>query len=154
MITRLPSNQHHRDAFWSRDPAFMQLPDEATDEQKAAHARKWKLARQTGNYGELLITGATPTKFVMQPIPGHVVRRIIDRVIAGRVGGLEQASLAFRAALVTIENFGDVAIKPTESDYGTIADVAITNLLDGCAPGCVNELGNDALERALGLSGE
>lgn len=154
MITRLPSNQHHRDAFWSKDPAFRQLAPDADDAAREAHARKWRVAEQTGNYGEVLIGGATPTKFIMQPIRGDVVRKLVDRGIAGRIGVLERAQLAFRAAVVAVENFGDVTVKQVESEYGPIAELALANLLDECAPGCVNELGSAALDRALGLSGE
>lgn len=165
MITRPPSNQHNRDDYWTRDPAFMQGPthpdDKASPEALAAyakgkeeHERKWRVARETGNYAELLIQGAQPTKFIMRPIAGELVRKLIDASLAGKIGNLELNALAFRAAIVDVVNFGDVKVQMITSDLGPIADVAIANELDACAKGCVNELGGEAFSRAVGLSGK
>ena len=153
-MIRPPSLQNQRDDYWSGDPAFVQLPPNATDEQREEHARKWRIARETGNYGDLLIQDAKPTKFVFQPMPGDVYRRLVDRVQAGRMGMLELHALAFRVAVVDVANLGDVKVRPMETELGTMATAEITNVLDACAPGCVNELGAEVIQRAIGLSGK
>lgn len=155
MALRPPSNQSNRDDFWSRDPAFIQLPDNATEAQGAAHALKWRVARETGNFGELLVEGASPTKFVMRPIPGNIIRKLIDKCSAGQLGDLELAALAFRCALVEVSNFGDTKIKHVNTeDFGRIASQSIVDELDEVAKGAVNELGSEAIQRATGLSGK
>lgn len=152
IATRLPSLQHNYDVFWSRDPAFVQLADDATDEQREEHARKWKIARQTGKYDDLLIPGGNPTKFVIRPIPGRVVRKMVDRLLGEDMGPLEHTALAFRVALVDVTNLGNEKVKLVDSDdYGKIADAEIADLLDRCAPGCVNEVGSYAWERATSI---
>lgn len=153
-MIRPPSNQNHYDMFWSGDPAFVQLDDNPTDAQKEEHTRKWRIARETGNYGGLLIEGMQPTRFVVRPLPGDCNRKLIDRMFAGRIGGLELNALVFRAALVDVVGFGDFKVKMVESEFGPIASHEITNALDESARGCVNELGIEILNRAAGVSGK
>src|SRR5690349_19872189 len=118
-MIRPPSAVRHYDAFFSGDPAFVQLADNATDEQRVEHARLWEVARETGNLGELLIPGSKPTKFVMRPLPGSLMRKITDRYMSDRMGAAEVNALALRCALVSIENLGDIQVKHAlEADYG------------------------------------
>lgn len=155
MALRPPSNQTNRDDFWSADPAFVQLPENATDAQILEHANKWRVARETGNFGELLVEGAQPTKFVMRPIPGNVMRKLIDQCAAGKLGDYELAALAFRIVLVDVSNFGDTKVKFVNTeDYGRIASQHIVDELDACAPGSVTELGLVAIQRGNNLSGK
>lgn len=151
-MIRPPSNQNYRDAFWSGDPAFVQLAPNATDEQKEAHARLWQVAKETGNYSGLIIQGQTPTKFVFKPMAGETYFALQDDLIAGRVGMLVATSIAFRATIIEVVGFEKP--RPAETKYGTIATGDITNTLHEAALGCIFELGLDCLNRAAGIAGK
>ena len=63
-------------------------------------------------------------------------------------GDSETAALAFRLCVVGVENLGDARVrKATDPEYGDIADVAISNLLDSIDPRIVSELGNYMFRR-------
>lgn len=148
IVTRPPSNQRTYDAFWSKDPAFIQGagPD---------HERKIEIARETGDWSSLLIEGQTPTKFVLRQIPGEIKRRILDRFAAEKIGGYELDSLLLRLAVADVVNLGDFKLKLTVDDeWGTLATHDLPNLLDECAPGCVAEIGLLVYQRMMGLSGK
>jgi hypothetical protein len=151
MSLRPPSHQKHYDAFYSGDSAFEQPAAEATDAQKEAHARRVKIARETGNWAALLVPQGNPTKFVMRPIPGTLFRTLVDRFQAGKYGVLSLQQMLFRAALIEVVNLGD-AHEPltlvTVEGLGPIAPVEIADKLDSIDPGIVRELGDDVFRRA------
>ena len=92
-MLRLPSNQRPYDAFYSRDPAFVQPPELAAggeldeDVVKAhktaleAHAERIRIARETGDWKPLLAGDELePTRFTLQPISGDTFRKIADLI--------------------------------------------------------------------------
>ena len=148
-MIRPPSAVRHYDYYYTGDPAFVQLEDGATDEQKAEHAHKWQVARETGQIADLLIPGASPTKFVLRPLPGSLFRKLYDRIAARQLGMAEAAALAFRCAVMSVENLGDVQVKRrADADYGEIATSAIVDVLDAIDLGIVAELGDQVIERS------
>lgn len=154
-MIRLPSNQHHYDEFWSGDEAFVQLVDNPLDGAREEHERRWRVARETGNYDELRVSGAQPTKFTFRPLPTEVFRRLVDELAAGKIGTAQLLLIAFRSALVDVVNLGDVKVKHVnDAQYGRLAGLEIAQLLDQAAPGCIAELADRVLERARGLSGK
>lgn len=145
-VTRPPSNQQTYDAFWSGDPAFVQG-------EGKEHERKLELARETGDWSPLLISGLVPTKFVLRQIPGEIKRRVLDQFNAGKIGGYELDSLLLRLAAVDVVGLGDFKLKFTMSDdWGRIATNDLPNILDECAPGCVAELALHIFHKMMGLS--
>ena len=148
-MIRPPSVVKSYDAWFSGDPAFVQLEDGASEDERAEHTRKWTVARETGAIGDLLVPGAFPTKFVMRPLSGSVFRKILDRRVGGKIGSAEQLALAFRCAVVSVENLGDVKVdRRGVEDYGEIATPAIVDALDAIDLSIVTELGSEAMRRA------
>jgi hypothetical protein len=158
MLLRPPSLQKHYDAFYWRDPAFIQPPEDGEDLEKAreAHSQRMKTARETGSWTDVSIEGKQPTKFVMRPLPGTIGRRLSDKLVSGALGYAELYALAFRASIVSIENLGsDYKIKLVAHEWlGDIASEEVVNMLDALELGIVNDLGSDAYERAKRPSGK
>ena len=156
MALRPPSLQRQRDDFYSGDPAFLQPPrrgdfsdDKLYDDAASEHARKVKLARETGNWGDLLLAGETPTTFVMQPIDSEVFRTLVDDLQAADIGNALAIQISFRAALVDIKNFGSFTMRfEMHERYGKLAHRDIANAFDGSDPRVITELGHAAFERA------
>lgn len=159
-MLRQPSAQKPYDAYASVDPAFAQLPDNADEPTKAEHDRKWDVARDTGDYTPLLADGRTisdATKYVLQPIAGHQMRKLIDLRTAGRIGNHEQAQLAFRLALVDVSGFPGLVIKrephedPALAGLGKMLSLEAANTIDAESRAIIGELGTLAWVRALGV---
>jgi hypothetical protein len=152
-MIRPPSNASRYDAFWSLDPAFIQLPKDASKEEQDAHEAKWQRARETGDYSELAIDGAQPTKFVMKPIKADHYAALVDIARSGE--GALMGMLAFRVALDSIANFPEQVTTINHPKFGKIATVdcfdkagipgGVTNLI-------ASELGGLAMEKARQLS--
>jgi hypothetical protein len=165
-VIRPPSNQKSYDAFYSRDEAFVQSPSapaDADEKQLEAHAeavsayeRMLKRAQDTGDWAELMLEGAQPTKFELRPLPGHVFRLIVDMWNGGQVGDAEANLLLVRAALVGVVNLGKatvvVAVDRAFPKLGPIASVEVPNLLDRADPRILAELAAGIRSRAMGLS--
>jgi hypothetical protein len=153
-MIRPPSNQKPYDLFFSGDEAIVQLPANATDEQKATHARLLKTARETGDWRPVLVEGKAPTKFVMKPMPGTVYRTLMDMVMLNEVGPSMVPQLAFRICITEITGLGiDFELKHVASSkLGTLASTEVTDLLDGADLRIVTELGNEVLRRAREVS--
>ena len=156
-MLRLPSNQRQYDTYWSGDPAFVQLAADATDEQRAEHVAKIKRAHETGDWSALLIEGAQPTKFVMQPIKGDQWRWLVDESTRDdqyRMGPAQFWQLMFRCACVRVVNLGvELPDKPVgHKKLGLIAPIEIPNMLDTIDASIVTELAGAAFERARNLN--
>jgi hypothetical protein len=154
-MIRPPSNAKQFDAFYSKDPAFVQLADDASEDDGKEHAQKWRTARQTGDYSALLIEGQQPTKFTLRPLSVDAFASIIDMKRSG-TGDNEVAILAFRVALKSVSNFGKAEIKfGPHKKFGLIAS---TDFLDkaglpaGLALNIAAEIGGVALEKAMDIS--
>lgn len=147
-MIRPPSLQRAYDEFYSGDPAFVHPPDDATADQKAEWSHKIRVARETGDWSPIVKPGEMPTKFVMMPIAGNVVRRIIDQALSDKIGTAQMHQLAFRAAVIEVVNLDGAKVKRVETDnYGMLATSEITDFLDSISLFIVSELGREALER-------
>jgi hypothetical protein len=148
-VIRLPSLQKPQDEFYSGDPAFIQLPDDVSESDRAEHARKWKVARESGNYSALIVEGQQATKFTMQPVNRTVWRAFVDRVLqpadsTRRIGPITTPSLLFRLAICSVSGI-DVQIKRRphrEWDGWEMAEEEIVQVLDSTDPKIVTELGD------------
>lgn len=155
-MIRPPSNQRNYDAVFSGDSCFVQLPDNATEEQFIEHARKWEVARETGDYSALRVEGAgEPTVFKMRPLNLESFAAIVDMAKAG-AGHNETAVLAFRVALQDVSNLGKVEIKRIQ--HKKFGQIATTEFLDkaglpaGLSLQIAAELGGYAIQKASTLS--
>lgn len=146
--------QRQYDEYWSGDPAFVQRDATWTDQQKAEHDNKIRIARETGDWMPLLVEGMQPTKFIMRALPGKISRKLVDDINFGKIGSAVLASVSFRAAILSIENGpSDLpAITQVQTDYGPIASTDISDALDALALEIVGELGSVVLARARGPS--
>lgn len=168
-MLRPPSNQRPYDEFYSRDPAFVQLPDseplsKLEPEARAArtrvvedHERAIRIARETGDWKPLLAGEAEPTRFVMMPMSGDLFRKLGDLTLSDKLGGLELDQLVVRIALVDVVNLGDTKVdrrrpheNPAFRELGKVASVDITNLLDSIDRRIIGELGGLVMTRARG----
>lgn len=148
-VIRPPSNIRSYDDFFSGDPALVQLADDATEDEKKAHANKLRVARETGDWAEILVEGQQPTRFEMQTLKGAQFRRIVDDLMSKRIGSAEANQLAFLCAIKSVVNLGDVKVTTINDErLGTIAKVDVANALDAITPDIVNELGGQAIRRA------
>jgi hypothetical protein len=153
-VIRLPSLQRAVDCYYSGDPAFIQLADDASESDRAEHARKWKVARETGNYSALIVEGQQATKFAMQPVNRTVWRAFVDRVLyptesPRRIGPITTPSLVFRLSVCSVSGL-DVHVKRRahrEWDGWEMAEEEIVQVLDSIDPRIVTELGDLAFAR-------
>lgn len=148
-MIRPPSLQRPQDDFYSGDPAFIQLPRDATDAQHAEHTHKWKVARETGNYDALLIPGQQATKFTMAPIKRSDWRALADRArlpydSSLRIGEIVLPALLFRMSVVSVSGV-DIEIKRyPHREWGgwEMASAEIVEYLDSIDPRIVAEIGD------------
>lgn len=154
-MIRLPSLQRAWDEYYSGDPAFVQLAEDATDEQKAEHANKWRVLRETGDLSGLLKPGETATKFVCRPIDGETWRAFNDRLYLPadsdkRIGFLLAPAITFRLALHGVSGLDLPAPlkRETDREYGwEMARPEIVALLDGFDKRIVSEIGGVIYDR-------
>jgi len=130
MLTFATSVLHEYALIWSGDPALRQpeippecepFADEAPDafaarkaardtaaaELRADFERAYVRAIETGQWDALKRPDAQPTVFRCRPIPGPLWRRFMDHVgdDSNGLGGYQRPALAFRLAVVGIDNF-------------------------------------------------
>jgi hypothetical protein len=149
-MLRPPSIQRQYDEFYSRDPALLQPPPNATPKELEDHATKIRVARETGDWTALLVAGETPTKFVMRPLSGALFRRLSDRMIMRRIGPAELNAYAFRAALVEIPGWPTKLEREQVEDFGSLVAVDLVDELEHIDPRIVTELGAEVIRRARG----
>ena len=166
-MIRPPSLQRTYNEHWSEDSSFEQAPvspsEGATDEERAAYvaamatyATRAEVAWETGDWSGLRVAGAgEPTTFVMRPLSTEQFCKLADMRSAG-LGENELAAYAFRCALVSVSNLGDVKVSFVDDEkLGRIASLAF--LTEAGAVGAlgtrlVRELGARTLMRARGPS--
>jgi len=153
-VLRPPSLQKPYDFISAADDALA-VPVDGADEKANAAARadfahRLDVARRTGDYSAVMLEGKQPAKFVLRPLPGSIVRKLFDDAAAGRVGNLEMAALAFRAALDGATALDGVTMRFVEDDrYGRIAAASVVDAIDsGCGASVINEVGLYAIQRA------
>lgn len=107
--------------IYSGDPA-LDLP---TDE--AQRDAVLKSARETGKYP--IKSGEHATVFRVRPIPGTSYSWFTAEVRRKDLSGLEMFELAFRLALKSIDNFGDVKVKRIKVDGHELATREVLDAL-------------------------
>jgi hypothetical protein len=151
-VIRPPSNQKKYDAFYSLDPAIIQLPPDATDEQKADRERRIETARETGRWEDVLVPGETPTIFGMRPLTGEQYGDLLSRLVAGEKRFAVFVT-AFRLALVDARGIPD-DVKVEFTDHPTYGRIAATTFLEkagivgSLAASIMFELGELAFNKA------
>lgn len=154
MALRPPSAAKPYDTYYSGDPGLVQVPDGASEAVQTEYLRKLRIARQTNEWGALLVAdGDKPTTFSFQIITGDVRRKLFDRMPkdddGNAISNAEWWTLVFRCSIVEISNFGDLEVKfEKHPAFGKIATVDIANALDDESPAIVNELARYAWERS------
>jgi hypothetical protein len=132
--------------IYSGDPALNLPADDAERE------RVLELARETGNWRDLLIEGDPPTLFQMRPLPGSVYDYWCGEVRRRELVDREAAALLFRLALTKIDNFGKLVVEHIKVDGHRIAKVdtldQIYAALGGTGSLVVAELANHVLHRS------
>ena len=153
MLIAPPSLSKPYTEFYSRDPALLQLPENADEKTETLYAERRARARETGDWGELLVAGATPTAFSFVALKGDHYRTLMSMFESDQIGTPQLFQLTFRCALVKIENAGDLRVTPEQHPrLGTIAASSVTDALDAIDVKIVNELGSLILNRARGLA--
>jgi hypothetical protein len=157
LITRSPSNQKPFDIVWSKDSAFIQLADDATEDERKAHDARWETARETGNYDALKVEGAdAPTIFTVKPLTHAQMAVIFD--MSRSAGVAEVNTLAFCCGLQSVVNLGDVEIK--RAHHNKLGNIALTDFFEkagvpaGMALSITLELGEYLIKKSSGLSGK
>ena len=153
LATRPPSNTRSYDDFYSGDSAFLQLADDASEDARKAHQEKWVRARETGNFSELRVDGAEPTKFAMRPLKAEWYAALQDMAFSGERYGVPV--LAFRLALQSVANFPEEVSWVNHQKFGRIATLDFLDRAGvpaATAVAIAQELGSEALERARQLS--
>jgi hypothetical protein len=110
--------------------------------------------------------GAKPTLFYFRPIEASRMRRLID--LLGGKAGIIAAELAFRMAIVRIENLGiddapklEKSVDPDARTLGQILKRDVSDWFDALAAAAgapfgaiVHELGSEVYARGLSVSGK
>lgn len=161
-MIRPPSNISTYDEFYSKDPDIRQPKprsffdnaevhpgmhiDSARDEMTRKDAIEVenliRVARETGEW-QPLITGPSPTKFVMRVIPGSLFRKLLD----ANYGSAEFSAMTLRIALTDIVLAGYKFKTCNHPTFGKIADESVIDVLDAIDMGIVNELSMAAIQR-------
>lgn len=155
-MIRPPSIQKVYTAWYSRDPAILPLPAEATDEQKKERERLIKIARETGDLSAIQVPGEIVTLFKMRPLSVDQFGELASLRERGE-GGYRMSETAFRFALLDATPLpDDIGVKFT--DHPRWGKIATTSFLDDLklpaklSAEIVSELGDMAIERAADLS--
>lgn len=135
-----PSNQKTWDAFYTGDTAIIQLPDEASDEQKKDRDDLIERARELGadGWADVVVEGERPTIFTFKPLGSELTGHLVDMLNDPRVGAFRVFALAFRLALVGVKNLTDSG-KVDFVNHGEFGRIATTAFLDRA--GCTGEVG-------------
>lgn len=163
MALRPPSLSKIYDEYYTGDPAFVQLPDDATAEQRKAYENQWRVARETGDYAALIVPGKMPTGFRMRVIPGELFRFTLDRSASGALGDARLNAQVLRTAIRGVSNLQDedgneidVELQdhphPEMREHGQIATTKIVSVLDALDVRIVAELGERLIMRATRIA--
>jgi hypothetical protein len=151
-MIRLPSYVSDFDVILSTDDAVVQPAPDASQADKDEHARKLRVARQTGDYAPVLVEGKVPTRFVCRIVDDEKLRRIIDRVnVTGpdRIGTAEMLALMVKLSLKDVANCAGLKVeKATDETWGRVVGPATMQAL---GRDIVSELGGIIWERSQTL---
>jgi hypothetical protein len=156
MISAAPNYRRTYAEHWSGDASFVAPPkplDETADAEqikfhKAATAdyeAKARVCFDTGTWDGLRVPGSPePTTFTVRPLPTAIVATLADKQRGG-LGDNQLYLLAFRAALVSVQNLGDAKVTFTDDpELGRIAS------LDFLAEAGVNGMLGVQIAREIG----
>lgn len=149
MILRRPSLQDAVEYISDLDDALARpAPSSKPAKAKAdaeAFRHKLEVARDRGDYAEVLRPDGEPTRFVIKALSPVVFRRISDDLSGGRVGGQEWLALVFCCALEDVAGPGFDVKHITTERYGKRATDAA---LVGLSTEVVNEVALFAWKRS------
>jgi hypothetical protein len=128
-----PSILRKYEAFYSSDPAIVQLPDGATEEQHTERARKLKIALETGRWEDVTVPGEKVTAFSFRPLTTDANFRIYKEQGAAR------AKLAFQWALTNATNLPP-GIEVKFAPHPDLGLIATTSFLDEACGGAIGTL--------------
>lgn len=147
MLSTAPSLQRDYALVYSGDPALA-LPDDAE-----ARTTALRVARETGQWQSLIVTGAEPTLFYVRPLAGQALTWLQGEWQRERLSEAEVYELVFRTCLARVTNLGD--FKPRSVRRGELLILAPESLAELYAIGggdvgraLVIELGSLLLQRA------
>jgi hypothetical protein len=144
-----PSIQHRHTLVWSQDPALARPGDEATPETIKAFEHKLAVARDTGDWAEVVKQSEKLALFHVKPLTGTNLRRLIDETSAGKYGEQSLWAMVFRVCLRSVENIPDLKVETEVGPYGEAAKADVIDALDAIHPGIVTELGSVLFQRAV-----
>lgn len=155
-----PSLQNPFGLVWSGDSALARpiltgVDEAAEKEALATWENRMRVARETGNYGDVCYPEAKPTIFRMAPLGRTANDALMDAIGQRRIGRNAVATLAFRLCLRGVEGIAtggegfkvEFEIDPITGMRALKADLA--DDLDVAAPGVCHELGAYMLDRAM-----
>lgn len=157
-MIKAPSLLSSYSLVWSGDPSlalpvFVADPekDEAANLEaaKAIHEereRMLRVARQTGQWHPLIKPGERPTIFTFRNLNWEDREWQSGERSRKELTTLEIASLAFRLALVKVENLGTIQVERDSSGGRDMATVEVLNVLH-------SELGDDSVGLVFEFAG-
>jgi hypothetical protein len=132
-VFKPPSLQKEFVLVYSGDPALELpvVPDKVDGEtEEAAKQReelaaevesKLRVASETGRWGEIVKSGQIPTFFHFRSIHDDALMWLLGEVTRRQLTEIESCELAFRLALVKIENFGTLRVEHEQIDDQKLA---------------------------------
>jgi hypothetical protein len=149
-MIRPPSLQKPFDLVSALDQALdrPERGDAQSDADWEAVEKGWeerlRVARETGQWADLIRPGHAPTTFTVKPLAGSVLRLLQDDINAGRIGGQEAHGLVVRLCLQSIGNAPEPFKIELEGHgrYGKLAKASLVDYLDSINPVLILELGN------------
>jgi hypothetical protein len=139
---------------WSQDPALARPPASAEDKARKEFEQRLVIARETGRWQDVLRDGEQPTLFMVNPLPGSLLRRVSDQVGAGKLGVSQIWSVIVRLCLKGVAN-PDLELSLEVSPYGgEWVKEDVIELIDAFNPDVVTELGLYLFERAKAPPGK
>lgn len=151
MSLRPPSLQSEIDFISATDAAIASPADDADDATRKEFARKLEVARETGDYSSLLVSGKQPRKFVLRNIHPRVVWKVKDRVMDKErhdaIGPNEMFGTVFLLALVSVS---DIDVKQTTDP--SLGKMASDDVLFKVTEAVAHEVGIFAWQRAQAIA--
>ena len=148
---RAPSLQKPRDFISVFDEAIAKPADDASDEDRVAFHDRIRIARETGDYADVLTPGARPVKFVLAPLQETQFLALVD----ANLGDMTLHATAFRMACVNVVGFELEPGKPyqlprrIEDDaFGSILPRSVINDLGAALRLHIRDAATDVVNRA------
>lgn len=168
-MIRFPSLQKTYDDFYTGDAAIIPRPEApstsaSTEEIEAYQAalKEWgtkiKAAKETGQWGPVLVPGGVPTKFVMGQVDRNAWRSIVDRMQLPEenklhIGLTQLSSLLFRLAVREVPGIEVKVTRYVDEQWGwEMAQPELVTLLDMADPKIVGELSAGVWQRLQEIS--